>query len=370
MNHPLPTFLPLVAALVAAPLAAQTAVLLPGHADLAEGHHAVDLPFGRPGFRTQLLVDAAAIAPNGGVVTGLSLRTDRTSLPLAATAVPNVTVRLSHSTQVVGAMSDTFANNVTEVPVVVFQGAVQLPGRTSGHAGPLPWDVGIAFPVPFVFTAASGQLLIDVVGNNPAGSAPVYWLDAMEAGGAATGFGTRGDDPTGDSLHLIVATGNGLDPRLLTIGRTIDYTTTLSFSSPPGLLALGTAPQPVPVDLGPIGAPTNFLYVDPIVFAPHAWTPSFIGWFTTFQLNLPNLPSLIQERVYAQSAILEPAANALGLLLSAAIETRIGDPLEVLPVQQLDAGDPTATVGTPLDFGFGGSPSYGAVALRLEGAFF
>lgn len=356
--------------LLAAPLAAQMTVLLPSHAELADGHSAVAMPFGRPGFRTQLLVDATAVARNGSVVTGLAMRTDRTSLPLTATTVPNVTISLSHSTRLVGAMSDRFADNITEVPVVVFQGTVQLPGRGSGHAGPLPWDVGIALQVPFAFTAANGQLLIDVVGNNPPGGAPVYWLDAMAPGGSATVFGTRGNNATGDALNLIVATGNSLDPRLLTIGRTIDYTSALSFSNPPGVLAIGTAPQPNPVDLGAIGAPANFLYVDPIVLVPHAWTRTFIGWSSTFQLNLPNLRSLLHGRVYAQSTILEPRANALGLALSEAIETRIGDPLEVLPVQQLDADDPAAATGTRLDFGFGGPPTYGAVALRLEGIFF
>ena len=152
------------------------------------------------------------------------------------------------------------------------------------------------------------------------------------------------------------------------------YRSTLSRDTPqhrPALrFKIGTAAQPVPIDLGPIGAPTNFLFIDPIVFVTHSWTQSFIGWLSTFSLALPNDPALVGTTLYGQSAILEPPANPLGLILSHAVETRIGDQFEVLPMQQVDSSNPGSASGTVVDFGTAIQPEYGAVAIRLAGTFF
>jgi hypothetical protein len=83
-------FVVLATVLGGASLFAQQRVLVPAHADRSEGQTLVIHPFGVPGFRTQILVDGDAIAPTGALLTGLRFRADRTSLPLAATAVPNV----------------------------------------------------------------------------------------------------------------------------------------------------------------------------------------------------------------------------------------------------------------------------------------
>ena len=358
-----------VAAAVAAAAGAQTTKTLPAHADLGDGHHAVALPFGVPGFRTQLLLDAAAVGPNGAVLTGLRLRADRGAAPQAAVTVPNVTVQVSHCSTALGNLSGTFAGNVTGPTTTVFQGGVTLPATTPGFAGPTSWDIAIPFATPFTFTAAQGNLLVDIVGNNAAQQLPVYWLDAVQGGGGATSYGTPGDDPNFDTMNLLVATGNSLEPRLLSPGHAVDFISTRSFTSPPGVLALGIAGLPAPIDLGPLGAPTNALYIDPLVLSAHAWTTSFIGRYSTFTLAVPGNPLLIGERVYGQSVIFDASANALGLVVSNAVEMRLGDQAEVLPMQQLDADDPAAATGTVLDFGFG-QPERGAVALLLEGVFF
>ncbi len=360
------------AAFAGAALTAQAQLSLPLHADVVDGHHSLGQPFGTPGFRTQILVDGTAIAANGAVLNGIAFRTDRPSAPLPPGQIPNVTVELSHSNAPIGGMSATFASNVTSLPAVVFQGTVNLPGSNVGFAGPQPWDIVITFPVPYQFTTAQGNLLIDIVGNNPAGGFPNHFLDAVQGGGSATEFGQGGDNPNFDQLRLraLTAGGNSAEARLYSPGQVIDFTSTLSFTSPPGVVALGTAPQPAPIDLTPLGAPTNFLYLDPIVLAAHAWTQSFIGWFSTFPVGIPNTPAVIGVTLYGQSAILEPTANALGLILSPAVEVRIGDQGEQLPLQQLDAADPTATTGTLVDFSFTTTPDYGSTPIRFDGVFF
>src|SRR5690606_2528442 len=140
-------------------------------------------------------------------------------------------------------------NNVTAALTLVFTGTVPLAGHVDGFGGPMPWARTLPFTPPFGFDVSQGNLLIVILGINPRGSAPSFWFDAMEAGGAGTSFGQGGVIPSGDNRGLLVATGNSLNPRLLTIGRTIDYVTTLSFSNAPGVIAIGSEPQQVPFGL-------------------------------------------------------------------------------------------------------------------------
>ena len=355
------------------PLLAQTQLSLPTHADSVDGHHKHPLPFGMPGFRTQILVDAAAIAPNGALLNGIAFRSDRPSAPLAAQQVPNVTVSLSQTTAVVGAMSDTFATNVTGTPTVVFQGTVNLPAASAGLAGPQPWDVVVTFAAPFLFTTGGGNLLIDITGNNPPAIIAGYYLDAVQGGGSASPFGTNGVEPA-DSLrlHALSSLANlEMDARRYTLGNTIQFASFRGLNASPGVIALGTAPQPTPIDLTPLGAPTNWLYVDPIVVAAHTWSQNWFGWAALFPVLVPVNPQLIGATLYGQSLVFEPAANALGVVLSNAVEVRIGDPAEQLPLQQCDAWDPAAATGYLVDFSSPLAPfERGSVPIRLDGVFF
>lgn len=365
-----PRILPTAASLLAAAwLPAQQSQPMPPNADLAEAHQSHDLPFGVPGFRTQILVDSTAVAPTSGVITALRFRADRLSAPLGASSVPNVTVEISQTNVAIGALGGVFAGNVSSAPQVVFTGTVALPAQVQGLAGPMPWNVVVPLAVPFAFTSAQGNLLIDVVANNAAHGQPSYWLDAAEAGGAATSFGRAGDNPSFDHLNLLAATGNDLIPTLIAPGGAVDYVSTLSFTNPPGVLMLGLDAFAQPVDLAPFGAPTHLLYVDPLAYVAHSWTQSFIGWFSTAQLQIPNNPQFVGTRVYAQSALFDPQANAAGVLLSNALETLVGDNTVPLPMQQVGAHDPAATTGTVLDFGTPLVARYGAATILFEGVF-
>lgn len=371
MNHSLtPLSVSLLAAL-AATVRAQD-LTIPSHAALTDCHHSAGLPFGAPGFRTQFLVEASAVAPNVAVIDGLRFRVDRGSIVDAA-SIPNVTVTLSHTTQSLGGVSDVFGNNLSETPVVVFQGTVDLPANAGGNHGAMPFDVHLPFLQQFVYVASQGNLLIDIVGDNAAGAFPSYWLDAAEPGGSVTHWGRTGDDPNGDSLYMSVASGTGidLDPAQMLIGGTIYFFVNRSFSQPAGVLGLSFAAMPSPLDLGPIGAPTNFLYIDPLALVPLSWSQTFIGFSAAVALPTPNDLSLAGAIVYAQSAVAEPAANPYGVITSGAVEVRLGDPFETMPVRQLDADDPNAVTGKLLDFSFGFGPArYGTAAFRLDGIFF
>ncbi len=347
---------------------AQTFRPVPAHADIADGHRELSLPFGIPGFRTQILVDATQVGANGATLNSISFRADRLFSSFGPTQVPNVTIQLSRTNVAVGSLATTFASNVTGPTTVVFQGAVSLPAHQTGFGGPLSWDIVIPFAQPYSFANGQGNLLIDIVADNAGGGFATFFLDAMQAGGSATRFGTNGYNSFWFLRELSVSTGGGLEPRLLAPGQTIDFVSKYAID-PPGLLTLGTAPQSAPIDLGPFGAPTNFVYIDPIVLAPHSWVPATSGWQSTFQLAVPNNPAFVGATIYGQAVSVEPK-NALGLIFCHAVEVRIGDQFEVFPLQQLDATDPAAATGTLVDFGTGTQPEYGAVAIRFEGTFF
>jgi hypothetical protein len=327
------------------------------------------MPFGIPGFRTQIVIDGSAVAPAGAVLTGIQFRGDRPSLPLAAATVPNVTIALSHTNLAAGQLGTTFQGNVNGTPTVVFLGTVTLPAIGAANAGPLPANVDIQFPVPFPYSVAQGNLLLDIRGDNAPGGTPAWYLDAAQAGGSSTPFGTSGNQASGDSLRLIASTGNSLEPRLLVPGNFVDLTATMSFTSPPGLLLLGVQAFAVPLDLRPFGAPTHSVYVDPLAYVPLSWSQSFIGWFATVRVAVPNLPMFVDQLLFAQAGVFDATANAAGVATSHALETRIGDGLLAFPMQQLDATDPAAATGTLLDFGWS-APEYGAAVVRLEGVFF
>jgi hypothetical protein len=366
-SNPLPVLAS--AALVGASLATQTQLPLPHHADVVEGHHSLAQPFGTPGFRTQILVDAQSIAPNGALLNSVAFRRDRPGSAIAPQRIPNVTVALSHTSVFVNGMSSTFAANVTGTPTVVFQGTVNLPGATMGLTpGPQPWDIVIPFASPFAFTTGAGNLLIDITASNPPGGQPTHWLDAVQGGGATSSFGASGVDPF-DNLYLGGHAGS-CTTRELSPGHTIVFTSSLMVTTRAGLLAVGTSPQPVPIDLTPFGAPTNFLYVDPIVLSPHAWTLGWFSWYSQFPVPVPNTASLVGTTLYGQSMIFEPAANPLGLVLSHAVELRLGDANEQLPLQQLNAADPAALAGTLVDWSFTATPDYGSVPIRFDGTYF
>jgi hypothetical protein len=160
-------------------------------------------------------------------------------------------------------------------------------------------------------------------------------------------------------------------PVVLGIGRKVDFVSELLALPLPGVLALATTALPLPIDLTPLGAPGNQVYLGPEVLQPLAWTPNLLGGQEArIGLPIPNAPALLGAPVYGQSVVLEPGSNSLGLVTNNAVGLRLGDPNATAPVRQVDEAN--ATVGTVLDFQpqTGGPTRFGAVVFRLDGTFF
>ena len=373
MCHASQLAVPLALALLLATASSQS-VVIPAHGSVADGNGRFGLATDTYGFRWQILVDAAAIASNGAVLSGIAFRSDEQE-PWPGAALTNVTVTMSHSPAPAAGMSTSFANNIAGPATTVFQGSVSFPGTSAALAGPSPWDVVVSFAVPYSFTSAQGNLLIDIVKPGLTGSAtaPIgYFLDSVCGGGSATRFGVSGTSASTIYRPRLVCAAPS---RALTTGNTITFTSqwgTYPFvPSGTGWIALSLAAQPVPIDLGPLGAPANFLYVDPLVLASHPWTMPvpLWGWVGGASVTVPNNPLLVGTMLYAQSAGFDPAANSLGLVTGNAVEVRIGDASEQLPMRML-VGSFAAASGSFLPCAGPTLPDYGAVALRLDGSFF
>lgn len=380
MNHvtPLPILGLLGLALgPAAHASSQAPVVIPAIATGIPGNQVHAFPFGSQGFRTQLLVDASAVAANGGTITGLRFRTHPGAQ--SGGVIPNVTVTIGQTSQTLANVSPTFAANITGPGTVVFQGTVTRPAYADGGLVARSWDVFVPFTTPVGFQVAQGNLLIDIVGANA--NPPVgvqYWADAAEPGGGMVQFGQSGNLASFDTLQLTVggislAGFEMVPPIELGIGRSIDFTAELLSQPLPGVLGLALAPLPQPVGLAFLGAPGNSLYIAPDALLPLAWAPNlFGGQEARVALLVPNATTLVGAAVYGQSVVLEPSSNALGLVTSNAVQLRLGDPNAVAPVRQVDASEFDALDGTVLDRADtpGSAPRFAAVVFRLDGTFF
>jgi hypothetical protein len=97
-------------------------------------------------------------------------------------------------------------------------------------------------------------------------------------------------------------------------------TTSYPVTSVLGILVESLVQQNPGVDLGPIGMPGCRLFLNADVTS----TLLLTGGPATFSQVIPNLPSLNGVRIFAQSFVLAPGANALGLMASNGVDLTIG----------------------------------------------
>ncbi len=188
----------LAAALIPAPIAAQSFLHLPATSSPAQTElPAYSLePFTRANARVQLFYDASEVGATSFFADGLDLRFDG---PIPAVGAPGpfqiqrLTLRIGTST--VASPGATFAANLSSPLVTAFDGPVTY-WPDQGSQSPAPWggsngSLSFAFvrPVPIAIPAG-GWLVVEiaVLGNNLNGAAHAM-LDADRGpGGPVDGF--------------------------------------------------------------------------------------------------------------------------------------------------------------------------------------
>ena len=323
-----------LASLPAAARAQTGPVLPPSHAAV-EGSGSTNVPFGRS---TPMRMQAAYAASSiGGIRTigGVAFRLDGG----AAAASKSVDVEVQLSTVAAGflALQPAFAaNRGANQTVVLARRIVAL--ASSPASVPAAFEVVLPFDAPFAFDPAAGDLLIEVVVHGqPPGTLA---LDATwVCDSPSQPFGAPGCGPS-----LSVATSQVLWGQPLFVqlgGAPASAATALVF----GTRETGTfAGLPLPVDLGPFGAPGCAISTDLALVWSASADPTGAA---TWSFGLPASPWLQGEWLRFQGLAVDPGANPLGVVTTEGVKVEV---CGWEPVARVWAGSTSATVGA-LDVG-------------------
>lgn len=260
---------------------------------------------------------------------------------------------LSYTAGAYNALSSTFANNIGASPTVVFDGFATVPPFQGDPADPNPFTFFIPFTTPFPYDPALGDLLMTVemrqAGSSSwgaferasgAGSSRVYsnsgttggvsgsvdslglvtLFDGPQCAGRFVSRGTGCDDSTSTALVL---RASGCPDRGTVFGLTVE---TGASNTAPVFLMMGLSDQnwlgiQLPLDLGLFGARSCSLYVSQEALLGPIGNP---GGGAGLQVTIPSDPLLTRGTSYWQGLILDPAANALGLVTTNQLAVTIG----------------------------------------------
>ena len=182
----LPFALACVAAALAfsAPAARAATIVVPNGSAAVEGEGVSFLPFnaagiGLPGFsvRYQQVYAAGQFGGLSGVISEIAFRAEGIgSVPFSTTGI-DVEVRLSHTSAAPGALSSTFADNITSPQTLV----LDTSNLSLSSAGlPLVFDIVVDVDDLFAYDGVSNLLLDITVLNFPITTN----LDALDGGDA------------------------------------------------------------------------------------------------------------------------------------------------------------------------------------------
>jgi hypothetical protein len=319
--------------------AAQGPLVLPGSHAASEGTTSTNVPFGRStAVRVQAVYDPMLFPAGPRTITAIAFRLDGDAT--AEGKQVECEIRMSTAALPLVATSASFGGNrgVDEVVVLPRQ-VLSLPGHAAA-ATPSPFLPAIALAVPFVHDRLAGALLVEVVvfAQTPG----TYSLDAtFVCTSPEVAVGPPACQPAqGLPLRLQSATTQVMWGRPWLV-RALD-------AAPGGLvlLALGQSETgtwngaPLPVDLGPAGAPLCFVSIDVVdTFFQVAQGDGT----ATFAFAVPNEPGLVGQWVRFQAATVGPGLNVLGVATSQARKVQV---CGFEPVARLWSGDLASPVGT------------------------
>ncbi len=315
-------------------------VVVPASAGGIEGGHYNGKPFGQDtDWRTQHILAGASICKVQSFITHISFRPDnelRWSGAAAAQTIPNVVVKLSHTTTTPEVMGKTFATNITGTETIVYSGPVTLPAfMPNGDGTPANWDIVLKLNTAYPYVRAQGDLLIDITATDVAPTSINYSIDNHYHGGAAAQFGTTGPIAGGYGAALD-ALGQGSIGKFSSMcpggSLDVDFSTTGSgFWGPylpngtTGAVLFGLARRANPFDLGLIGMTGNSLYIDFITGdIPVTLNQGMRGGprsLTT--LPIPNIPVMAGSSIYMQGVLMHAPSNVIGLVTTNAVQAKL-----------------------------------------------
>jgi hypothetical protein len=343
----------------------------------AEGNVSLDLPFWYDAGRMQLVFAGASVAGGLAAVTGAAFRpagADTTGFP--ARTLQNVTVSVGHAATGVGptTMSGNFAQNRGAGFVTAYSGRLSLPAQ-AGHQSPAPFNVVLTFNQPFPYQRASGDLLIELEMPGAYTQGMFYTpLDGeMYRGnwGAASTYGTSGTlSNTGRPQVESWANGSPLVP-----GGTLRTTVRAHGPLNPVLVWLGTSIRDfhglaIPFDLTGVGAPGNHLFASLNALVVTALQQAGSSWSAHVNWPIPSSRDMEGAMVYAQAAVRDPQANALGWVFTHGTKIVVAPgSARTVEHNMLYHHDPSFPVGFFPLLTMGQGPGAGGPIVELHGAF-
>lgn len=310
-------------------------VVVPGRYASVEAPSYTLIPFGRMGsVRLQQLYEGFLFPAGTMQLVGLAVRPDKDGSAPAKSDV-DLELLLGAGGPGLSALSARFADNRPPGMTAVFQRRkVSLPAQSPG-SGPMPFAIQFALDAPFPYAAVSGPLLLEMVIHDQPGSGHSCDAPYLSAS-LRSDFG-----PPGCSGSAAQVPAAACRTASVQWGEKVHLEIQRLLPGAPAVLGLGLAPGgtwaglTLPFDLAPLGAPGC------PVSLPYLHLESGQAdqqGTALFAFSLPAVPHFVGRWICFQGLGLDPAANPLGLVLSAGHQVQVAGPDAVGRVYNFDLG--------------------------------
>ncbi|MEM7204774.1 MAG: S8 family serine peptidase [Planctomycetota bacterium] len=253
-----------------------------------------------------------------------------------------VELLLGYTDRAPNALDPVFANNPSgAMTTVLVTDTVRFPGTQGLPASADQFDFVIPLDQPFVLAPTGNEnLLLEArVYQHSEGSQPFGLVfDAIQdasVGRVYTDGQPLGTSGAVENIGLVVSFLAADDPPIAPnlqadgrpqLGDTFRVVLRHALPGSAAVLAHGVsnvtwAGVPLPFDMAPAGAPSCFLWCDSWVAVPLLVDAAGT---TEFEYSVPTAPSFTGQQFYNQYWVLDPAANALGLVFTDAARALIG----------------------------------------------
>ncbi len=280
-----------------------------------EGKSRNTYPFSYDEVRTQMIYNGKKLGFSKGAITEVAFRRDGTYTSVFNAKKFPLKVWISKSPNTDKSASVCFAQNRGPNPKLVFSGTLNLPQAGAPSTPPAPFSIVIPFSPPWIYTG--GNICLEMVAPGP------YRYDRWMTD---TFYNSEGGSGTRQMFGQACApTGSGKTPRLsvstfrLLIGKTAYISLYAYRNNVPCFMFLGASKTAwgglkLPYDLTALGATGCKVLTGADVILTATSHPSYSSGSTYFCFFVPENPSFIGQHIYSQGFVIDPKANAMGLL--------------------------------------------------------
>lgn len=299
------------------------------------------VPFNPTTVQLQCLYSKSVMGTKGVVINGVRFRPDEmpsTYFPYASQLVRNFNLYLGNHPG--AAHMDRYSHkgnypkDRTQVVAALDFNLPGVPGPTSPQ--PQAFMVDLPLSRPFLYTNVEGFYL-EIVRNYYENVYRRWYIDCEEdkASGAQNPAGSQLDFGTGCPRDFLVSTGKVMQgdgkflPEAPYPGQTFFTEGASGLGAAPLIGVIGLSDKswggiPLPLDLGPLGAPRCNVYCGWNLTRIGLTGPAPEGTFKLVWGKIPYDPAFRGVDLFHQALVVDPAFNALGLTFSQGVKLTLG----------------------------------------------